>query len=188
MLTEVAGLVLKTIREYSDSRGSFSPVINSNDILEMGLYWQHLEIEQTNIVHNKPFVIRGMHLQKSPSQQAKVISVISGAIRDVVIDLRKNSDTFGREYFFDLTSKNHQQLWVPTGFAHGYEVLQHETTVIYTILGGKYDPSSEICITPHSVGCWTSVSFDKFTICDRDKYGLALADVKNQIESGQLDI
>jgi dTDP-4-dehydrorhamnose 3,5-epimerase len=184
--TYAEGLFLKQHRKFEDNRGNFSPVINTNDIEQAGGVWKNLHIEQVNVVYNKVDVIRGMHLQKPPHQQAKVISVIDGAIRDVVIDLRVESETFGQSYYFDLFSHTYNQLWVPFGFAHGYEVLMPDTIVQYSILGGKYQPESELCITPLDVSFWILDVNSRYTIADRDKNGSKLNDVITQIKSGEL--
>jgi dTDP-4-dehydrorhamnose 3,5-epimerase len=185
--TKSKDLLLKLNRQFVDNRGNFSPVISTDDIEEAGGIWKNLHIEQVNVVHNKADIIRGMHLQKPPFAQAKVISVIDGAIRDVVIDLRIESETFGISYYFDLFSHTCDQLWVPFGFAHGYEVLLEGTIVQYSILGGKYHPESELCITPLDVSFWVFQDVNsKYCIADRDKNGLQLNDAIDQITSGKL--
>jgi dTDP-4-dehydrorhamnose 3,5-epimerase len=190
MFTKTAseGLLIKQIRVYKDRRGIFLPTINNDDISEAGGEWEGLKLEQTNIVYNNECVIRGMHLQRWPFAQAKVISVVKGAIRDVVIDLRIASKTFGKQFFVDLSSTKANQLWVPTGFAHGYEALLPNTIVMYTILGSIYQPEFELCITPLDRHIWTIGNIDRYNIDNRDKQGQKLDDVIRQIQAQELII
>jgi dTDP-4-dehydrorhamnose 3,5-epimerase len=185
--TKSEDLLLKTVQNFTDNRGSFSPTINTHEIDNAGGIWKNLHIEQVNIVHNKVDVIRGMHLQKPPFQQAKVMYVVQGAIRDVVIDLRLESKTFGESFYFDLYSYEFKQLWVPFGFAHGYEVLLDDTIVQYSILGGKYHPESEVCISPLDVEFWVFPDvLNKYKITERDQNGMKLFEALSQITSGNL--
>ena len=81
----------------------------------------------------KAGVLRGMHFQKSPRAQAKLVRVVRGAIFDVIVDLRRDSETFGKWEGFDLTEKNFMMLYVPRGFAHGFCALEPSTDVLYKI-------------------------------------------------------
>ena len=87
-------------------------------------------------------VVRGLHFQKPPFTQAKLVRVIHGAVLDVAVDLRKNSPTYGKHVAVELTDENHRQLFIPHGFAHGFAVLSDEVLFQYKC-DNYYAPQSE---------------------------------------------
>ena len=87
-------------------------------------------------------VIRGLHFQAPPFEQTKLVRCVSGNILDVVVDLRTNSKTYGKSFSFELSSENNKQLFVPKGFAHGFQVLS-ETAVVNYKVDNYYNPKSE---------------------------------------------
>lgn len=94
-------------------------------------HWSDIKFVQDNVAYNhKKNTIRGMHYQ-GKNYQAKLVSCIRGAILDVVVDVRKNSNTFGKWVSAELSEHNHHQLWIPKGFAHGYRTLEDNTIVTY---------------------------------------------------------
>lgn len=116
-----------------DDRGYFLKSIEKDIYNEWGL---EAEIYETFETYSKKGVIRGLHFQtKNP--QAKIVRVIKGEIRDVVVDLRVDSETFGEHIVVKLSDENRNILWVPPGFAHGFEVLSEDALVSYTCVG-KY--------------------------------------------------
>ena len=128
------------LKKFKDSRGLFSELYkkkeyNSIDIKEI--------FNQENFSFtNKKNSIRGLHFQKKPHHQAKLITVLNGEILDVVVDLRKRSQFFGKYKSFILSSSNMKQLYIPEGFAHGFKTLKKNTIVIYN-LNRYYNPNSE---------------------------------------------
>lgn len=110
-----------------DDRGYLIETFNEDILLKKFSFKIELEIE----VESKKNVLRGMHYQEEPYAQAKIIRVLKGAILDVVVDLRKGSETFGKNFSIILDSKDHRQLYVPKGFAHGYYVLSKTAKVNY---------------------------------------------------------
>ena len=89
-----------------------------------------------------PFTIRGLHFQIEPSTQAKLIRVLQGSIRDVVVDIRRHSPNYGRHAKTVLTATGFEQLWVPTGFAHGFCTLEANSVVLYKVTN-FFDPERE---------------------------------------------
>ena len=89
-------------------------------------------------------VLRGLHYQLNKTQ-GKLVRVISGKVLDVVVDLRKNSATFGKHFTIELSDKNMLQLWIPEGFAHGYITLSNEADFLYKTTN-YYSPEDEVCI------------------------------------------
>lgn len=90
---------------------------------------------------SKRGVIRGMHFQ-TRNPQAKLVTVVKGAVFDVVVDLRKDSQTFGQYSFFELSNQNHKALYIPAGFAHGFQALEKENIMLY-MCHGKYDKETD---------------------------------------------
>ena len=99
------------------------------------------KIVQVTCTHSKKNVLRGIHFQY-PNEQSKLISVINGKIFDVIVDIQKNSQNFGKWYGLILDSKKKRQLWVPKGFAHGYLVLSKSADVVYKFTC-KYYPKNQ---------------------------------------------
>ncbi len=129
---------------FCDDRGEFLELYNTS----LSSYFKGLGISfiQDNLSVSKKGVIRGMHLQlKSP--QGKLVTVIRGSAIDSVIDVRKDSDTFGKVYTFQLNDRIRNLLWIPPGFAHGFQALQ-ENTVFHYKVTSPYDPNDEYSIDP----------------------------------------
>ncbi len=98
-------------------------------------------VQDNEVYSKRANVIRGLHYQLE-NPQAKLIHVVSGAIKDVIVDVRTNSRSFGKTFSINLNSKNHKMLFVPQGFAHGYLVLENDTIVQYKCTD-FYNPNSE---------------------------------------------
>src|SRR6056300_1327997 len=120
--TDFAGVLLYSPRVIEDSRGSFMESFRSE-------WFAGVKFIQDNEAVSKKGVIRGLHFQRPPFVQSKLIRVLSGRILDVIVDLRKSSDTYGQAFSIELSSENKTQLLVPKGFAHGYATLSHAATV-----------------------------------------------------------
>lgn len=116
-----------------DERGYFLKSIEKDVYKEWGL---DADVYETFETYSKKGVIRGLHFQ-TVNPQAKIVRVIKGEIRDVVVDLRAGSQNFGRYLAVNLSDANHNILWIPEGFAHGFEVLSEDALVSYTCVG-KY--------------------------------------------------
>ncbi len=114
------GLVVLTPTVFKDNRGYFFESYNQKT-------WQEAGITATFVQDNESFssqnTLRGLHFQKPPFAQAKLVRVLEGAVWDVAVDLRKNSPTFGQWYGVELTAENKKQFFIPHGFAHGFSVL-----------------------------------------------------------------
>lgn len=115
---------------FKDKRGYFCESFNYNKLNE---YIGHFDIMQVNKSKSKRSVLRGLHFQKPPYNQAKIIGVIKGVILDVVVDIRTDSPTFGKHQTFVLTDKEMLQLYIPRGFAHGFAVLSRTVEFQYIV-------------------------------------------------------
>ncbi len=137
--TLIEDLLIIEPEVFGDSRGYFFESFNLNKFNDIGL---HFNFIQDNEAKSSKGVLRGLHFQKPPFGQTKLIRVISGEILDVVVDLRKSSKTYGNTFTIILNDENKKQLLVPKGFAHGYLVLSEEAVVIYKV-DEKYMPNHE---------------------------------------------
>jgi dTDP-4-dehydrorhamnose 3,5-epimerase len=141
-LTGFEGLQVLTPAVYSDERGFFFESYNAERFEQAGLNHQWLQDNQS---FSRKGVIRGLHFQKPPHAQAKLVRVLSGRILDVVVDLRSGQPTYGKVFAIELTAENKMQLLIPRGFAHGFSVLSETAEVMYKC-DGIYNKASELGI------------------------------------------
>ena len=137
--TEIEGLLVIRPRVFEDSRGYFFESYNEQLFRDAGVA---IRFVQDNQSRSSFGVIRGLHMQKAPHAQAKLLRVLEGAIYDVAVDLREGSSTYGQWYGLEITSTNHMQLLIPAGFCHGFSVLSEKATVLYKC-DAFYHPESE---------------------------------------------
>jgi len=127
--TALRGAFVVEPERREDERGFFARTFCREKFEARGL---NSRIAQCNISFNKARgALRGMHYQRAPHEEAKVISCARGAIFDAIIDLRRGSSTFGRWFAIELTAENYKMLYVPEGFAHGFQALQEDSVVHY---------------------------------------------------------
>jgi len=152
---------------FEDSRGYFFEGYNKKKWSDLGLEY---EFVQDNISCSKRATIRGLHFQKPPMAQTKLVSVIKGSILDVVVDLRESEPTFQKVFCKLLNDVEKEQLLVPKGFAHGFEVLSDEVIVQYKT-DNAYSPQDEMGIRfddPVLDIDW-EISKDKAIVSKKDK-------------------
>jgi dTDP-4-dehydrorhamnose 3,5-epimerase len=125
--TNFKGLFVIESSVFKDERGQLVETYKEDIFFKKFSFISTLELE----VDSKKNVLRGMHYQLKPYAQAKIIRVLKGSVLDVVVDLRKNSATYGKNYSIILNDKEQKQLYVPEGFAHGYYVLSDTARVNY---------------------------------------------------------
>ncbi len=130
--TKLPGAFVIDLERFEDERGFFAQSWSEQEFAARGLIPQLVE---TNISFNwKEGTLRGMHFQIAPHAQPKVVRCTAGAIYDVFIDLRSDSVTFKQWIAVELTAANHRQLYIPEGFAHGFQTLADDTEVLYQML------------------------------------------------------
>ena len=135
--TKFLGVYIIEIEKYEDERGFFARTWDKNQIKEMGL---DDSIIQSSMSYNrKKGTIRGMHYQIKPFEETKLVRCTKGKIFDVIIDLRKDSETFKKWISIELSENNHRTLYIPKGFAHGFQTLEDNTEIIYDI-SQTYNP------------------------------------------------
>ena len=125
---------------FGDDRGYFSPYFIQEDLDKLGIKFER--VVQANRSKSSKGVVRGLHFQKDPKCQAKIVEVINGAAIDVVVDIREGSPTYGEHTAVLLTPDNNRQLFVPRGYAHGFISLE-DNTIFQYLIDNDYAPSME---------------------------------------------
>jgi dTDP-4-dehydrorhamnose 3,5-epimerase len=136
--TGIDGLIVIEPTVFGDERGYFMETWNAKDFEDIGIDTPFVQDNQSKSIKN---VLRGLHYQKK-NPQGKLVRVLSGAVYDVAVDLRKKSPTFGQWYGVMLTAENKKQFYVPEGFAHGFLVTSETAEFAYKCTR-YYDPSDE---------------------------------------------
>ena len=126
----IPDVILVEPNSFSDDRGFFFESYKESDFLSNGI---DKKFVQDNFSHSVYGVIRGLHFQKAPKAQAKLVTALKGEIFDVAVDIRKNSPTYGKWISEILSDKDHKLLYVPEGFAHGFCVISDEADVLYKV-------------------------------------------------------
>tara|TARA_B100000886_G_scaffold302649_1_gene232812 strand:+ start:46 stop:591 length:546 start_codon:yes stop_codon:yes gene_type:complete len=133
----ISDLVLITPRAFQDARGYFMETYKRSEFVDNGLDDAFV---QDNFSHSVRGVLRGLHFQKAPEAQAKLVKVVRGAIFDVAVDIRRDSPTFGQWQGVSLTEENGHMFYIPAGFAHGFCVLSEEVDFTYKV-SAEYAPA-----------------------------------------------
>ncbi|NLL83524.1 MAG: dTDP-4-dehydrorhamnose 3,5-epimerase [Lentisphaerae bacterium] len=139
----IPDLLLITPRIFTDNRGYFKETWQASAMPNLGIP----PFVQDNESCSRRHVLRGLHYQISPHAQGKLVRVVCGAVWDVAVDIRPDSTTYGQWSAVTLTAENHQMLWIPPGFAHGFVTLTDNTIFVYKCTA-PYNPSAERGI------CW----------------------------------
>lgn len=132
-------LLIEPVR-HGDARGFFSEVWSRPALAEHGLAVDF--VQDNHSLSREVGVLRGLHFQRPPSAQGKLVRVVRGAILDVAVDIRQGSPTYGKSVAVELSASNWRQLWVPRGFAHGFVTLEPDTEVLYKVDAG-YDRATD---------------------------------------------
>ncbi len=162
---DVCGLKIIVPMVFSDDRGFFMEAYRANrykDILGV-------EFKQDNMSYSKYGTIRGMHYQKTPQMQAKLVRCSHGEIMDVAVDIRTGSPTFGKHSWVILSAKNCNQFFIPEGFAHGFSVLSKEAVVEYKC-SNYYHPESDagIIYDDEQLGINWMIPLNERILSDKD--------------------
>ena len=137
--TPISGLYIIAPQLFKDERGYFFESFNQK------VFEQHIgpiQFVQDNESQSSYGVVRGLHFQKPPYTQAKLLRVVQGRVLDVAVDLRKDSPTYGKSFTVELSSDNHRQVFLPKGMAHGFSVLSEKAIFQYKC-DAFYHPASE---------------------------------------------
>jgi dTDP-4-dehydrorhamnose 3,5-epimerase len=138
--TPLEGLMVVELDKRSDDRGSFARIFCVDELAAAGL---DPTVVQANMATTTlAGTVRGLHFQREPFGEAKLIRAVSGAVFDVAVDVRPESETYGQWYGTELSVENGRAMFVPPGFAHGYQALADNSTVIYFV-SERYNAESE---------------------------------------------
>ena len=138
----MGGLFVVVPQVFEDERGCFFESWNSEKFGRLGI---DVNFVQDNQSLSQKGILRGLHFQRPPFAQGKLVRVIKGSVWDVVVDLRQHSPTCGKCYCIELNEANKKMLWIPEGFAHGFATLQDDTIFSYKCTE-VYAPEYEKCI------------------------------------------
>jgi dTDP-4-dehydrorhamnose 3,5-epimerase len=175
--TDIPGVLVFEPRVFEDSRGYFFESYNENVFKEQGIDFRFVQDNQSSSMYG---VIRGLHYQLLPYAQAKLVRVLQGKILDVAVDIRKGSPYYGKSFCIELSAENKKQLFIPTGFAHGFSVLSEKAEVFYKC-DALYNKESDagICFNDPSLNINWKIPADKIIVSNKDKTLPALAECKN---------
>lgn len=137
--TDIEGLVIIEPEVFSDARGCFFESFSERRFSDAVAPVKFVQDNESRSTYG---VVRGLHFQRSPYEQAKLVRVVKGRVLDVAVDLREGSPTFGRHFAVELSEENHRQMFIPRGFAHGFSVLSEEAVFQYKC-DNYYHPESE---------------------------------------------
>ncbi len=136
---KIKDIILIKPKTFNDERGFFLETYKESEFFSNGISEKFV---QDNYVKSQAKVLRGLHYQQAPYEQAKLIRCIKGRIIDIAVDIRPNSDTFGQHLKTELSEDNKLLLYIPKGFAHGYVVLSNEAEIHYKV-SCEYNPEFE---------------------------------------------
>ena len=172
--TDIEGVVIIEPRIFKDSRGYFFESYSKKEFDEKVA---HVEFVQDNESCSTRGVMRGLHFQRPPYTQAKLVRCVKGAVLDVAVDIRKVSPTYGRHVAVELTEDNHRQFFIPKGFAHGFAVLS-DVAVFQYKCDEFYHPEADggISILDDTLGIDWQIDPTEAILSDKDKNHPFLAD------------
>ena len=136
---DIPEVILIEPKIFHDERGFFSETYKESIFHKNGI---NVKFVQDNFSYSTKNVLRGLHFQKAPKAQAKLVMVIKGEVLDVAVDIREKSPTYGKWVGVILSENNHNSLYIPEGFAHGFCVLSEEADVFYKVTQ-EYSPKDE---------------------------------------------
>lgn len=171
-------VLLVTPKKHGDHRGFFSETFRADALAAYGA-------DAPFVQDNHSFsaargVVRGLHFQADPFAQAKLVRVVTGAVLDVVVDIRRGSPTYGRHVAVELSADNWMQILVPVGFAHGFCTLVENTTVLYKVTA-PYTPAAEggLAWNDPALGLAWPITEAEATLSERDKHWPGWADFQS---------
>ena len=172
--TNIDGVFIIEPRVFNDARGYFFESWSERDF---NAQVREIHFVQDNESKSSYGVMRGLHFQRPPFTQSKLVRCVRGAVLDVAVDIRKGSPTYGQHVAVELTEDNHRQFFVPRGFAHGFAVLSEEAVFQYKC-DNFYHPEADggISILDTSLGIDWRIPTDKAILSEKDTKHPLLAD------------
>ena len=175
--TPIEGLLVIEPQVFKDARGNFVETYNAQRYREAGIEAQFVQDNQSCSSYG---VVRGLHFQRPPYCQSKLVCCTVGRVLDVAVDLRKGSKTFGQWYSVELSEENKRQFFIPRGFAHGFSVLSEQAIFTYKC-DNLYHPESEggILLSDPNLAIDWQVPEELRILSDKDKKHPLLKDLDN---------
>lgn len=173
--TEIEGLLIIQPKVFSDNRGYFFESYNKDVFTKNGI---HVDFKQDNQSLSQAGVLRGLHFQAPPFDQGKLVRVITGAVLDIAVDIRKNSKTYGKHVSIELTEENKTMFYIPTGFAHGFLTLKDNTIFSYKCTN-VYHKASEGCVLWNDEDLNIDWKINNPTLSEKDLIGTKFKEFKS---------
>ena len=164
--TDIEGVYIIEPKVFKDQRGYFLESYNKLSLESLGIDYTFVQDNQSKSSYG---VIRGLHFQKPPHAQTKLLRVVEGKIIDVAVDIRKGSPTYGKHVAVELSAENFKQLLIPAGFAHGFSVLS-ETAIVQYKCTDYYHPETEggIMFNDSDIDIDWGIPLDEAVVSDTD--------------------
>lgn len=165
--TPIEGLVIIEPQVFKDARGYFVETYNEERYRAAGIDAVFVQDNQSCSAYG---VVRGLHFQRPPYTQAKLVSCLEGRVLDVAVDIRVGSPTYGQSFAVELSGDNHRQFFIPRGFAHGFSVLSEKAVFAYKC-DNLYHPEAEggILLSDPDLAIEWQVEPEKRILSDKDK-------------------
>lgn len=175
--TSLPGVLILEPTVFGDSRGFFLESFNQR-VFDAAV-GPGTTFVQDNHSRSARGVLRGLHYQTAPHGQGKLVRVARGTVWDVVVDIRRGSDTFGQWAGVELSGENHRQLWVPAGYAHGFVVLSDEADLMYKVTGYRVAEAERVLRwdDPTLAIDWPVADRSALLLSDKDRVGATLDEV-----------
>ncbi len=174
--SELKGLYVIKPRVFEDARGYFFESYSKESFAKSGL---HLDFVQDNQSLSQKGVLRGLHFQNPPYAQGKLVRVITGAVFDVAVDIRRSSPTYGKWFGLKLSEQNKWMMYIPEGFAHGFLTLENNTVFSYKCTG-IYNKQAEDCLLWNDPDIGIEWGTDDVLLSEKDKAGKFLQSFQSQ--------
>lgn len=166
--TPIKDLFIIEPKIWKDNRGYFYESYSTREFAKAGI---DAVFVQDNQSLSQKGTLRGLHAQAAPFAQGKLVRVIQGSVLDIAVDIRKKSSTYGQAFSVVLSEENHQQLWVPPGFLHGFLTLEDHTIFTYKVTN-YYDKNSELGIIWNDptlkINWTTEINENEFLLSEKD--------------------
>lgn len=172
---EIPEVILIKPKLFRDDRGYFAEIYKASEFKRHGI---HVDFVQDNHSFSKAGVIRGLHFQRNPSAQGKLVRVIQGKVLDVAVDIRQGSPTFGKWVSAILSDKNHEMLWIPVGFAHGVCALE-DAHLLYKVSGSEYNANDNCSILWNDPEIHVRWPIKNPELSENDRTAKSLNDIDN---------
>lgn len=183
--TKLQDVKLIETEVFGDQRGFFTETWTKKKWEDAGIKFDFNQDNQS--LSTQKGVLRGLHYQLAPYTQTKVVRVVTGAVLDVLVDMRKGSPTYGQWEGYELSAENHRQLLVPRGFAHGFITLTENVNFLYKV-DGYYEPKADrgIAFNDPDLGIDWPLPEDQLILSEKDTKHPKLSEAENNFVYGEI--